>query len=314
MYPLVVIVGPTAVGKSRLGIELANILGGEVISGDSIQVYRYLDIGSAKPTKAERQNIPHHLIDWLDPTESYTVAEFQLQASGLIKDIRARGKFPILVGGTGLYIRSLLDPYKFGEAGSPSLREKWAVFGVKEGKMALHEALRLRDPLSAQKLHPNDSLRIIRALEIYELTGIPFSAQREYQEREYPPLDPSIVYVGLTAPREMIYQRINQRCLNMIDAELVEETRNILSMGYSSELKPLQSIGYRHAIWHLEGLVTKTEMLRLLQRDTRHFAKRQLTWFNRDPRLTWYDITAHHWSEIVGNVSNTCRAMQTRVE
>lgn len=291
MYPLVLIIGPTGVGKSSLGIALAQKIGGEIISGDSIQVYRKLDIGSAKPTAEELQLVPHHLIDCLDPTEPFTVAQFKSLATSLITEIRERGHVPIVVGGTGLYIRSLLDPYDFSQHGSEDIRGKWKEFTSLYGNEALHRELEKKDPVTAQQLHPNDILRIIRALEIYELTGQTLSSQRQFRDNEYQLLDSSIVYIGLTAPREIIYERINQRCVIMLSQGLIEETLTLLNNGYAPTLKPLQSIGYRHAIWFLKGKVTRPEMLRLLQRDTRHFAKRQFTWFRRDPRVKWYDIS-----------------------
>lgn len=314
MYPLVVIVGPTAAGKSTLGIKLAQAMSGEIISGDSVQVYRKLNIGSAKPSLEEQENIPHHLLDVFDPAEPFTVAQFQSLALQLIKQIRERGHIPILVGGTGLYIRSLLDPFEFPESGSDEVKQKWQDFLHKHGKAALYQALKERDPQTAERLHPNDVFRIIRALEVYELSGQPLSKQRQALDKEYFPLDRSIIYVGLTAPREILYQRINERCEIMIKEGLVEETLQIINDGYSTKLKPLQSIGYRHAIWYLHGVVTLHEMVRLLQRDTRHFAKRQLTWFRRDPRISWYDISEINMDQIVRNILATCRARQTRVE
>lgn len=314
MYPLIIIVGPTAVGKSALSIGLAQALDGEIISGDSVQIYKRLDIGSAKPSLAERRNIPHHLLDILDPNEPFTVADFQQLASTIIEDVRSRGKIPILVGGTGLYIRSLLDPFDFSASGSEEIRAKWYKYLAVHGKNALHEALRDVDPESARRLHPNDYVRVIRALEVYELTGIPFSQQRDYHEREYSPLSPTIIYLGLSAPREVLYERINQRCEEMIERGLIEELSALVQEGYSPKLKPLQSIGYRHAFWYLAGLVTKPEMTRLLKRDTRHYAKRQSTWFKRDPRLTWFDVTTRSVADIIEQVYKTCRERQTRVK
>jgi len=314
MIPLIIIVGPTAVGKTELGIRIAKQLNGEIISGDSVQVYRHLNIGSAKPTVEERQGIPHFLIDELDLDEPFTVALFREYAQRYIREIRERNHIPIVVGGTGLYIRSLLDPFEFCQSGSEQIRQKWDAFLKVHGKVALHNALKERDPVTAAKLHPHDTVRIIRALEIYELTGKPKSEQVPDHNKIYPPLDPSILYLGLHAPREALYERINKRCVKMIDQGLIEETAKILQSGYSPHLKPLQSIGYRHAIWYLHGKVTHDEMLRLLQRDTRRFAKRQLTWFKRDPRIRWFDITAQSLEEIVMEVVATCRGLQSRVE
>ncbi len=313
VYPLIIIIGPTAVGKTSLGIALAQEVGGEIISGDSVQIYKELDIGSAKPSEAELQLIPHHLINYLDPSEPFSAAQFKVKATALINEIRSRGHVPIVVGGTGLYIRSLLDPYDFSQQGSDEIRAKWHEFSQLLGNLALHEELRGRDPETAQQLHPNDVFRIIRALEVFELTGSTLSSQRQFRDNEYMILDPSILYIGLTASREVIYERINQRCITMLSQGLIEETLTLLNSGYSSTLKPFQSIGYRHAIWHIKGLVTQPEMLRLLQRDTRHFAKRQMTWFRRDPRISWYN-TETDSDVLLRELVKTCRACQTRVE
>ncbi|KJS47255.1 MAG: tRNA dimethylallyltransferase [Peptococcaceae bacterium BRH_c23] len=295
-----------------MGIALAQTIGGEIISGDSVQVYQKLDIGSAKPTAEELQLVPHHLIDCLDPTEPFTAAQFKSLATSLIAEIRGRGHIPIVVGGTGLYIRSLLDPYDFSQHGSEEIRSKWKEFAILHGNEALHRELEKQDPVTAEQLHPNNVLRIIRALEVFELTGKTLSSQRQFRDDEYQPLDPAIVYIGLTAARDVIYDRINQRCVTMLKQGLIEETLALLKDGYAPTLKPLQSIGYRHAIWFLKGRVTQPEMLRLLQRDTRHFAKRQFTWFRRDPRISWYDISLQ-LNEILKIVVQTCRACETRV-
>ena len=313
MYPLIIIIGPTGVGKSSLGIALALEIGGEIISGDSVQVYKELDIGSAKPTAAELQLVPHHLIDYIDPSELFSVAQFKVKATCLIDEIRGRGHVPIVVGGTGLYIRSLLDPYDFSQHGSEEIRSKWKEFVQYHGNLALHEKLKERDPETAQQLHPNDVFRVIRALEVFELTGSTLSSQRQFRDDEYKTLDPSILYIGLTAARGVIYDRINQRCVTMLSQGLIEETLALLNSGYAPTLKPLQSIGYRHSLWYIKGLVTQPEMLRLLQRDTRHFAKRQLTWFRRDPRISWYDIETYS-DGLLKDIVKTCRACQTRVE
>jgi len=313
VYPLVIIIGPTGIGKSALGLALAQKIGGEIISGDSVQVYQKLDIGSAKPYRAELELVPHHLIDFLDPAESFTAAQFKVMATSLIDEIRSRGHVPIVVGGTGLYIRSLLDPYDFSQQGCEEIRCKWNEFAELHGNLLLHEELKKRDPETAEQLHPNDVLRITRALEVFELTGKTISSQRQFKDDQYQTLDPSIVYIGLTAPRNLIYERINQRCVEMLSQGLIEETLGLMREGYSLTLKPLQSIGYRHAIWFLKGLVTQPEMLRLLQRDTRHFAKRQLTWFRRDPRISWYDIEVD-LNVILESVVQACRACQSRVK
>ncbi|MGI5901896.1 MAG: tRNA (adenosine(37)-N6)-dimethylallyltransferase MiaA [Desulfitobacteriia bacterium] len=304
MKPLIIIVGPTAVGKSALGVELALALDGEIISGDSVAVYRKLNIGSAKPTKAEQKGVRHHLLDILDPTESFTAYDFQTQTQKLISSIRNQGKIPIIVGGTGLYIRSILDGFHFPEEGSEEIKTKWLEFAKEYGKQELHAQLEKVDPQSATRLHPNDTARIIRALEVYEITGKPLSQQRFYKEREYRDLDKSIIYLGLTAPRNIIYEKIDRRCALMVKYGLIDEVLSLLKEGYSPKLKSLSSIGYRHVIQYLRGLTTFEEMLRLFKRDTRRFAKRQLTWFRRDPRIKWYDTSAQDLNQIVIEISN----------
>ncbi|NLP45049.1 MAG: tRNA (adenosine(37)-N6)-dimethylallyltransferase MiaA [Peptococcaceae bacterium] len=314
MQPLVIIVGPTAVGKSALGVELALKVNGEIISGDSVQVYKKLNIGSAKPTLSEQKGVKHHLIDFLDPAEPFNAATFQIHAHNLIKSIKDRGKVPIVVGGTGLYVRSITDNFNFPQKGSQDFKAKWLRFAKIYGKKKLHSLLKKYDPKSAQIIHVNDTSRIIRALEVLEITGKPLSEQRNYNEKKYPELDRSIVYVGLEAPRQYIYEKINQRCLEMVNHGIINEVIQLLEQGYSPKIKSLQSIGYRHVLYYIYGLVTLEEMIRLFQRDTRHFAKRQLTWFKRDPRIKWYNINENSLNEIVLDIYNTCREIQTCVE
>lgn len=314
MQPLIIIIGPTAVGKSALGIELALKLNGEVISGDSIQVYKKLDIGSAKITPEEQKGVRHHLIDILDPADSFTVADFQALTHKLITSIKDNEKVPIVVGGTGLYIRSILDDFNFPERGSDVIKKKWLEYAKTYGNKELHRVLAEYDPVSAEKLHPNDTARIIRALEVYELSGQPLSDQRSYSDKEYNELEQSVIYIGLTAPRELIYERINQRCNDMVRCGIIDEVIGLLEEGYSPKIKSLQSIGYRHVLYYLRGIVTLDEMMRLFQRDTRRFAKRQLTWFRRDPRIKWYDITSSTLNDIIIDIMNTCRDFQTRVQ
>ncbi|MCL1852892.1 MAG: tRNA (adenosine(37)-N6)-dimethylallyltransferase MiaA [Peptococcaceae bacterium] len=303
--PMIVIVGPTAVGKSDLGLLLAQAAGGEIVSGDSVQVYRGFSVGSAKPTLAERAVAPHHLIDILDPDEPFSAARFQSLAREAVKDIRARGHLPIVVGGTGLYIRALLDPFDFPQPGTPDLQAKWTDLARRMGTPYLHARLRAWDPESASLLHVNDKARIIRALEVYESTRIPLSRQRSFNEQIYPPLE-DVILVGLEMDRPLLYQRIEERCESMIRQGLLEETAELLNSGCSPALKPMGSIGYRHAVDFLRGCTTKPEMLRLFKRDTRRFAKRQLTWFKRDPRVVWYDINILSKREILNILLNAC--------
>ena len=315
MNPLVVIVGPTAVGKSALAVDLAQRVDGEIISGDSVQIYRHLNIGSAKPTVAEQKNIPHHLMDILDPAEPFSVAQFQTLAKQTINEIRTRRNVPIVVGGTGLYIRSVLDPFSFPQGGGTTLlKQKWLDMAKLQGNDVLYRILQSKDSVTAARLHPNDTARIVRALEVMDLSGQPLSAQRQMNDFQYFPLGDDVIYIGLTAPREILYARIDRRCEIMFKEGLVEEVLSLLRDKYSPHLKPLQSIGYRHAIWFVRGLLTSWELERLLKRDTRRFAKRQLTWFRRDPRLYWYDISQISWDSLVAEVITTCRARQTRVK
>ncbi|MCL1918818.1 MAG: tRNA (adenosine(37)-N6)-dimethylallyltransferase MiaA [Peptococcaceae bacterium] len=288
MHKLVVIVGPTAVGKSALGMLWAQEAGGEIISGDSVQVYKGFTIGSAKPTPAEQAAVPHHLIDILEPDQPFSAAQFQELARGAVADIRSRQRQPIVVGGTGLYIRALLDPFDFPQAGSQAIRDRWVDLEKQKGSPYLHAQLQEWDPQTAAKLHVNDKARIIRALEVYESTDTPLSQQRTYGERIYPTLE-DVVFVGLEMERAEMYRRIEERCDTMIRQGLIEEVEGLLRQGCSFTLKPMRSIGYRHVVEYLRGKTTQQEMTRLFKRDTRHFAKRQLTWFKRDPRITWHD-------------------------
>jgi len=291
---LVVIVGPTAVGKSGIGIKLAQAVGGEIISGDSVQVYRKLNIGSAKVSSEEQQGVVHHMLDILDPDQAFSVSLFQERVRDLIGWINRRGKVPILVGGTGLYVRSVLDPYDFPDAdSSQEIRRDLHLVVEKKGKGELHRMLAEVDPESSARLHPNDVTRVVRALEIFRLTGKPSSSFRRLPEDMSLNDSPyKLSFFGLNAPRDILYERINRRVDLMLQQGLVQEVEGLLQQGYRPGLPSLQSIGYRHTAQYLLGHLTFGEMVRLLKRDTRHFAKRQLTWFRRDPRINWYDVTS----------------------
>ncbi|WP_232699967.1 tRNA (adenosine(37)-N6)-dimethylallyltransferase MiaA [Brevibacillus daliensis] len=285
---LVVIVGPTAVGKTALSLTLAQHFNGEIISGDSMQVYRQMDIGTAKATEEERSLIPHYMIDIMEPDEEFSVAIFQAKARQLISEINHRGKLPFIVGGTGLYIQSVTHSYQFSEADQdPELRDRLQLFADTEGVEALHRRLREHDPITADRLHPNDVRRVIRAIEIYELTGKRMSDHQH--QAAYSPYNLKII--GLTMERSKLYERVNHRVDLMIEAGLVEEVRQLLDLGYSPDLLAMQGLGYKELIPYLYGEITLDKAISDIKQRTRHFAKRQLTWFRRMPEISWYDLT-----------------------
>lgn len=284
--PTVCLIGPTAIGKTGLSLALAAAWNAEIVSVDSMQVYRYLDIGTAKATKAERQQVVHHLIDIVDPDEEYHVARFIRDAAAAIAGIRSRGRLPLLVGGTGLYLKGLLEGL-FQMPPIPSaIREELRQRLEREGEGALHAELTRLDPDSARRIPPGDRQRLLRALEIMTATGTPWS--RHLAEGEQAPLLANVLLIGLDCDREQLYQRINARVDQMVTAGLREEVEKVLAMGYAPSLKPLQSIGYRHMIEYLGGNWGWEEALELLARDTRRYAKRQLTWFRHLAGVRWF--------------------------
>lgn len=287
MEKLLVIVGPTAVGKSDVALLLAKTLGAEIVSADSVQVYRGLDIGSAKPTVMERETVRHHLIDIVEPGVNYTVADYQADARRCIRDVLGRGKLPILAGGTGFYIRAVLRDYSFSEIGMNEeyrrkLRDEAEQFGAEH----LHRRLTAVDPATAEKLHPNDNRRVIRALEVYEQSKRTISEQAA-QTPEKMIYDATIV--GLTMPRPLLYERIEKRVDRMMDAGLVSEVESLLSRGVSPEAKSMQSLGYRQIVSYLRGEISFAEAVMLIKQETRRYAKRQMTWFRREQEITWFD-------------------------
>lgn len=285
---LVVIVGPTAVGKTALSLQLAQEFDGEILSGDSMQVYRKLDIGTAKASPEELALVPHHLIDIVDPDEEYSVAIFQTMARRLISEINQRGHIPFIVGGTGLYIQSVTHSYEFAEtAQDVELRDRLQRYADLEGVDALHQRLAAIDPITAERLHPNDVKRVIRAIEIYEVTG---SRMADYQHRaEQSSYDVSII--GLTMDRSHLYERINRRVDLMIEAGLVEEVRDLLDQGYDPNSAAMQGLGYKELVPYLYGEITLEKAIHDIKQRTRHFAKRQLSWFRRMPEIQWFDMT-----------------------
>ncbi|KUK40952.1 MAG: tRNA dimethylallyltransferase [Clostridia bacterium 62_21] len=290
LLPLVVICGPTATGKTEVGILVAGELNGEVVSADSMMVYRGMDIGTAKPTLVERRGVPHHLIDVVEPHAAFSVALYQELAEKCIADIHARGRLPLLVGGTGLYIRSVIDRYRFVAAPDPDLRRRLVDEARLAGPDALHARLAAVDPAAAARIHPHNVRRVIRALEVYHQTGQPITSFQEPQRDASPKY--RLWMFGLTMPREELYRRIEERVDRMLAAGLVDEVRRLLEGGYHRRFTAMQALGYKEIAAYLEGESTFEEAVRLLKRNTRRFAKRQLTWFRRDPRIRWLDVQA----------------------
>ncbi|WP_054940908.1 tRNA (adenosine(37)-N6)-dimethylallyltransferase MiaA [Paenibacillus ihuae] len=295
-HKVLVLLGPTAVGKTRLSLELAAAYNAEIISGDSMQVYRGMDIGTAKITTAEMKGIPHHLIDIHDPEDAYSAAEFQEQGKRLIEEISARGKLPFIVGGTGLYIESLCYGFRFSEAvADEAFRSEQDAFAEEHGAEALHARLAAVDPASAARLHPNDRRRIIRALEIHHQTKVTLSAAQADQKKESPY---ELCLIGLTMDRKILYKRIEDRIDQMLEQGLIQEVQGLLNKGYNRSLVSMQGLGYKEIAAYLAGELTQEEAVTLLKRDTRRFAKRQLSWFRHMKEIQWIeDFNEQNYSE-----------------
>lgn len=282
--PLIVVAGPTASGKTGLAIDIARKFDGEVVSADSMQIYKYMDIGTAKPTAEERAMCPHHLIDFVEPDEDFSVADYTKLAHEKIADIYARGKLPVMCGGTGLYINSVVNDVEFGEmTADEELREKLAEIGKREGGEKLIEILREFDPVSAERLHPNNMRRVIRAIEFYKLTKIPISEHQEMTKRIESRYDP--VMFCIDHDRQILYDRIDLRVDLMIKDGLIDEVRRIMDMGYTKELNSMKGIGYKEIMDYLNGECTLEEAIENVKQGSRRYAKRQLTWFRRDERI-----------------------------
>ena len=287
--PLIVICGPTASGKTSLGIELAKHIGGEIISADSMQIYKGMDIATAKPTAEEMCEVPHHLISIIDPDTEFSVADYLTLAREKITEIYSRGKMPIVVGGTGLYISSLVDNISFENAYTDgSVRKKLTDEAEKIGREAMLDRLREIDPETAEGLHANNITRIIRALEIYELTGMKFSEHKTVSRMNESPYKVCMVGLDFT-DRNVLYDRINQRVDIMAEQGLVEEARAVYESGHKMKTA-YQAIGYKELIPYFDGEKTLDECLDFLKMQTRRYAKRQLTWFRRDERIVWIKL------------------------
>jgi tRNA dimethylallyltransferase len=299
---IIIILGPTASGKTALSLGIAPRFGCEIISADSMQVYRGMDIGSAKLSQTERASVVHHLIDIVDPDYPFNVADFRSRADRSITEIYQRGKLPLICGGTGLYINSLVYPYNFSQAidSDPQIRQKLHdEFASGQGEQ-MHSRLQEIDPLAAAKIHANDARRLLRALEIHALTGKnPSEFHADNQPVKYQPM-----MIGLTAPRDILYQRIELRVEEMIEQGLVAEVEKLLQANISRGAVSMQGLGYKQIAAYLAGECSLAEAIELMKRDTRRFAKRQMTWFKRDPRICWFDIVQYlEEGELVNAVS-----------
>jgi len=284
---VIVICGPTGIGKTSVGIQLAEKEGGEIISADSMQIYRYMDIGTAKPTADEQNRLLHHMIDIVDPAEDFDAVRFAQMAREKVMQLHQKGVMPVIVGGTGLYIKALLQGLFQSNPVDSQIRERLTQEAAENGSSSLHDRLKQVDPDTAGRLHPNDAYRIVRALETIESTGRPISEHHQDHGFADEPFD--ALKVGLQMDRQKLYDRIDQRVDLMIDDGFLEEVRKLLGMGYTADLKAMQSIGYRHMAAFIEGSLPWDECVRTLKRDTRRFAKRQCTWFGADNQIHWYE-------------------------
>jgi len=287
---ILVIAGPTASGKSALALELARRVDGEIVNADSMQLYRGMDIGTAKPTPEQRAEIPHHLIDVADPGQPFSAADFAEAADAAIRGIDSRGKRTIVVGGTGLYIRALLKGLVDSPNDGGEIRQGLRAEARERGNQAMWEELRLVDPQLAERIHPNNLVRILRALEVFRLTGTPLSRYQQahgFSGQRYRNLQ-----IGIRVERPLLYSRIDQRVNRMLELGLLQEVQQLLNDGYSPETKAMRAIGYKEMTAYLAGVCSLEEAIRLIKRDTRHYAKRQLTWFNTDKDILWLEYPA----------------------
>lgn len=288
MNKLFILAGPTGIGKTDLSVKIAEIINGEIISCDSMQIYKYMDIGSAKVTHEEMKNIPHYLIDFLEPNVNFSVAEYKKLAEEKIREINLRGKIPMLVGGTGLYINSILYNYDFNTTDKDTkYREYLQQLANENGREYVHSLLKNVDIESYKKLYPKDLKRVIRALEVYKTTGKTISQIQE--ERKKKEVDYDLKYFVLTMDREKLYNRINHRVDKMLYMGLVDEVKKLKKMGYTPDMQSMKGIGYKEILYYLQGKATYDETVNIIKQGSRNYAKRQLTWFRRDKRAIWID-------------------------
>ncbi len=295
----IILVGPTAVGKTEFSLQLAEQLGGEVVSSDSRQVYRYMSIGTAKPARDEMLRVPHHFIDIRDPDQFYSAGEYGREARACVRALFERNAVPIVTGGSGFYIQALVDGLFAPQMSDPDVKEKWRQCIREQGQEAVLEALRKVDPVSAERLHPNDMQRVVRALEVYDLTGKPIS---EYRKGDEAPGEFEPVFIGLQRDRKLLYDRINLRVDLMIQEGLLDEVRDLEKKGWGPELNALKTVGYQEVFDHFEGKLEFDEMIGLIKRNSRRYAKRQLTWFRKDQRIHWLDLEQLSVSSALENI------------
>ncbi len=287
--PLIILTGPTAVGKTDLSIRLAKAVGGEIISADSMQVYRHMDIGSAKVTSGEMDGVPHHLIDVLDPTEDFNVVIFQQMAKKALEEIYSRGKIPIVAGGTGFYIQALLYDIDFKEnPEGDRIRQELEALAEERGAEYLHRMLEEVDPESAEAIHSNNVKRVIRALEYFRQTGEKISLHNEQERQKESPYN--FLYFVVNTERSLLYERIDRRVDQMMEQGLVDEVKGLRDMGCCRGMVSMQGLGYKEILDYLNGDCTLEEAVYILKRDTRHFAKRQITWFKRERDVRWLNL------------------------
>lgn len=308
--PMIILSGPTAVGKTALSIELAKQVNGAIISADSMQVYKYMDIGSAKIMPEEMDGIKHYLIDELEPSDEFNIVIFQKMAKAALEEIYANGQIPIIAGGTGFYIQALLYDINFeNQDCNEEYRAELEKIAKEEGAEILHARLREIDPVSAEKIHANNVKRVIRALEFYHLTGKPISEHNETEQQKESPYN--FAYFVLTDERENLYKRIDKRVDIMMEQGLLAEVQKLKDMGYHRDMVSMQGLGYKEILDYLDGKCTLEEAVYIIKRETRHFAKRQLTWFRREREVCWIDKSQYNYDE-KAVLNEMCRILNTK--
>ncbi len=289
------LIGPTAVGKTELSLELASRFSADIVSADSRQIYRYMDIGTAKPTPQERRQVPHHFIDIRNPDESYSAGEFGREARQCIAELLQRGRGVWVVGGSGFYLRALVSGLFAPQISDPQVKEKWRQAIREQGREAVYAYLQQVDPETHDRLHVNDTQRIVRALEVYELSGRPISSFRSGEEQ---PADFAPLYIGLGRSRSSLYQRIESRVDRMLESGLLEEVADLQARGWDTRLNALRTVGYEEVFSYFDGRIDYTRMVQLIKLNSRHYAKRQETWFRKIPGVIWFDLERRGIEEI----------------